>query len=50
MSVETSASGSAAKTLTPQASAPGWRIPWITLVLLAVALVFPLLIWVFPAT
>jgi branched-chain amino acid transport system permease protein len=48
MSVETSASGSAAKALTSQASAPGWRIPWITLVLLAAALVFPLLIWVFP--
>jgi len=49
MSVETSASGSAAKTLAPQASAKAWSVPWITLVLLAVALALPLLIWVFPS-
>jgi branched-chain amino acid transport system permease protein len=48
MSVETSATDTTAETFAPKAAASAGRFSWITMVLLAIALVFPMLIWVFP--
>jgi branched-chain amino acid transport system permease protein len=48
MSVETTATDGVAETFAPKAAASAERFSWITLSVLAIALVFPLLIWVFP--